>query len=148
MHNYLAEQAEASIYRLLERWWSIWARCAGGRREKGHWYLEQMAFTVAAPPEIIGHALRDSPWCRLTLKHVARPGDRSTAAKVIQSTDEQGRYDELSHDRTTVMARWPPINRGLPPPRFNATSQKSFTVAVDDPSRAEVASLSPVRPFL
>jgi hypothetical protein len=33
------------------------------------------------------------------------------------------------------MARWPPINQGLPPPRFNATLQKPFTVAADDHPR-------------
>jgi hypothetical protein len=59
-----------------------------------------MAFTVAAPPAITGHALRDSPWCGLTLKHMACTGDRSTTAKVIRSTDEQGRYGKRSRDRT------------------------------------------------
>jgi hypothetical protein len=54
---------------------------------------------------------------------------------LIRSVDAEGRYGEPSYDRTTVMARWPPINRGLPPPRFNATLQKPFTVAADDLSR-------------
>jgi hypothetical protein len=33
------------------------------------------------------------------------------------------------------MARWPPINQGLPPPCFNATLQQPFTVAADDHPR-------------
>jgi hypothetical protein len=49
--------------------------------------------------------------------------------------------------RATAKVRWLPINRVTPPPRFNATSRKSFTVATD-PSPTTVAFLSPARSFL
>jgi hypothetical protein len=57
---------------------------------KGALCLEQVAFTVAVTPVITGNAPHGSPWWGLALKHVARNGDRSTAVKVIRSTDELG----------------------------------------------------------
>jgi hypothetical protein len=59
--DYPTELTVDAIYRAQQRWRSIWQKGARGRREKGHWYLGQMAFTVAAPPAITGHAHRDSP---------------------------------------------------------------------------------------
>jgi hypothetical protein len=88
-----------SIYRAQQRWRSIWQRSAGARRGKGALVLRTGGFHRGSPPAITGHALHDSPRYGLALKHVARTGDRSTAAKVIRSTDEHGRYDKLSrHD--------------------------------------------------
>jgi hypothetical protein len=49
--------------------------------------------------------------------------------------------------RATTMVRWPPINRAVPPQRFNATSWMIFTVAID-PSPTAVAFLSSTRSFL
>jgi hypothetical protein len=47
-----------------------------------------------------------TPWfttMRLKLKHVARNGDRSTAAKVIRSTDELGgKYGKLNRHETQL----------------------------------------------
>jgi hypothetical protein len=102
-HDYLAEHAEASIYRILERWWSIRSSSAGGRRRKRARCVKQVAFTVAVTPVITGHVPHGSPWWGPALKHVARNGDSSTTVRVIRSTDELGGgYDKLSRNRARV----------------------------------------------
>ena len=57
------------------------------------------------------------------------------------------RADKLTHvGRATAMVRRPPINRAVPPQRFNATSRMIFTMAAD-PFPTAVAILSPARFF-
>jgi hypothetical protein len=87
-HDYLVEHAEASIYRILERWWSIRSRSAGGWRRKRARCVKQVAFT--------GHVPHGSPWWGPALKHVARNGDSSTEVRVIRSTDKLGGTTSLA----------------------------------------------------
>ena len=49
-----------------------------------------MAFTVALPPVITGHAPSESQRRGPAHKHVARNGDSTTAVRLIWSTDGQG----------------------------------------------------------
>jgi hypothetical protein len=96
----MAQQTRPSIYRIVKRRLMNLGETRGGRRGKGALCLEQVAFTVAVTPVITGHAPQGSPRLGLALKNVARNGDRSTAVKVIRSTDELGRYGERSRDQT------------------------------------------------
>jgi hypothetical protein len=53
-HDYLAERAEASIYRILKRWWPIWSSNAGSRRwRRRHWPRECVPTVVASSPAMI-----------------------------------------------------------------------------------------------
>jgi hypothetical protein len=52
-HDYLAERAEASIYRILKRWWPIWSSNAGSRRWRRTWRGEFVSIAVAGSPALI-----------------------------------------------------------------------------------------------
>jgi hypothetical protein len=54
VHNYIAELRMCLIYRALERWPVNLRWHGGGRREKGHWRKQSMAFTVVNSPAITG----------------------------------------------------------------------------------------------
>jgi hypothetical protein len=57
-----------------------------------------VAFTVALPPVITGHAPSESQRRGPAHKHVARNGDSTTAVRLIWSTDGRGGNGKRSHN--------------------------------------------------
>jgi hypothetical protein len=102
LHNYLAKRAGVSIYCSHRRWRPIPWGCAGGQKETRILVLGMGGFHRGSPPVITGHAFHDSPRRGLALKHMARNGDWSTAAKFISIDRWAWGYDKLSRDGTQV----------------------------------------------
>jgi hypothetical protein len=83
VHNYLAEQAGAAIYRLPQRWHPILRRCVGGRRGRRLLARKLSGFHRGGSPVITRHARRDSQRRGTTLEHVAHSDKWPTTARSI-----------------------------------------------------------------
>jgi hypothetical protein len=99
VHNYLAKQAGAAIYRLPQRWRPISRRCAGGRRGRRLLARKLSGFHRGSSPAITG--MQDVIHCdvvqRLSTWRTAVSGQRWRG--LSQLIDEQVGTVKLIRDR-------------------------------------------------